>query len=395
MGDVADDLIAEQFENDEHRDFALDVFGDEEDEVAASCRESTVDPLTAPFPYFGGKSLAAPIIWRAFGNVPNYVEPFFGSGATLLARPHRPKVETVNDKDGMIANFWRAVQHAPDEVAAHCDWPVNEADLHARHRWLVAQIPLLERLVDDPEWFDAKIAGWWVWGICQWIGGGWCYADRRLWQGRPELANANGRGVTAIGAAAETGKSRPDLSAANGRGVLARQMPSVGKPGNGIHSPTTGKKPLTHRNKGVHRDGLDGLIATFEALCARLRRVRVCCGDWTRILGRSTLGIDTAHGMTPCGIMLDPPYAHEIRDKRLYRADENVSDAVRKWAIENGDNPQLRIALCGFEGEHDMPPQWEKVAWKSKGSTKNHDRERIWFSPHCLRATVQGSLFDE
>jgi hypothetical protein len=51
--------------------------------------------LRAPFPWYGGKSRAAPLIWRAFGNVPNYVEPFAGSLAVLLARPHDPKVETV------------------------------------------------------------------------------------------------------------------------------------------------------------------------------------------------------------------------------------------------------------------------------------------------------------
>ena len=137
--------------------------------------------LRAPFPWYGGKSLAAPLIWRAFGNVPNYVEPFAGSLATLLARPHAAKIETVNDKDGLIANFWRATQTAPDEVARYADWPVNEADLHARHRWLVdAALPLTERLIADPEYSDPKIAGWWVWGICTWIGNGWCSRDERL-----------------------------------------------------------------------------------------------------------------------------------------------------------------------------------------------------------------------
>ena len=52
--------------------------------------------LKAPFPWFGGKSLCAPQVWERFGNVPNYVEPFFGSGAVLLGRPHTPKIETVN-----------------------------------------------------------------------------------------------------------------------------------------------------------------------------------------------------------------------------------------------------------------------------------------------------------
>ena len=43
-------------------------------------------PLRAPFPYFGGKARAAPEVWRRFGDVKNYVEPFFGGGAVLLDR---------------------------------------------------------------------------------------------------------------------------------------------------------------------------------------------------------------------------------------------------------------------------------------------------------------------
>jgi DNA adenine methylase len=317
--------------------------------------------LRAPFPWFGGKSLAAPLIWRAFGNVPNYVEPFAGSLAVLLARPSTPKVETVNDKDGLIANFWRAVQHAPAEVASFADWPVNEADLHARHQWLVGKaLPLTERLVADPDYYDAKVAGWWVWGICSWIGNGWCSRDERL--------------------------------------ELHRCMPKVGTPGHGIHAQTrkmprnargatgiitVGKKPATHR-----------LDALFGELADRLRDVRVCCGDWTRVMGRSTLGIDTAHGMTPCGVLLDPPYAHDRREKRLYREDAaELSSAVRAWAIEHGEHPALRIALCGWAGEHEMPRGWTCVPVKTHGSGKNRDKERVWFSPQCLPALQQADLF--
>ena len=40
------------------------------------------DPvLKAPFPWFGGKSDVADAVWQRLGNVPNYIEPFFGSGA--------------------------------------------------------------------------------------------------------------------------------------------------------------------------------------------------------------------------------------------------------------------------------------------------------------------------
>src|SRR5437868_11847157 len=109
--------------------------------------------MKAPFPWFGGKSRAADLIWSRLGDVGNYVEPFAGSLAVLLARPHAPRIETVNDKDCYLANFWRAVQYAPDEVARWADWPVNEIDLHARHRWLVAQAEFRERMRGDPEYF--------------------------------------------------------------------------------------------------------------------------------------------------------------------------------------------------------------------------------------------------
>src|SRR5690606_14788585 len=35
--------------------------------------------LRAPFPWFGGKGPIAAAVWRRFGDVPNYVEPFAGS----------------------------------------------------------------------------------------------------------------------------------------------------------------------------------------------------------------------------------------------------------------------------------------------------------------------------
>ena len=116
------------------------------------------ETLRSPFPWFGGKSRAAPLVWSALGRVDNYVEPFFGSGAVLLARPREtwrtpedPGTETVNDASRFLANFWRAVAHAPDDVAAGCDWPVNETDLHARHKWLVKRLPDLAALLDgDP-----------------------------------------------------------------------------------------------------------------------------------------------------------------------------------------------------------------------------------------------------
>ena len=119
----------------------------------------TSEVIKAPFPYFGGKSRVASVVWEYFGDVKNYVEPFAGSLAVLLGRPHEPRTETVNDKDCYLANFWRALQHDPEAVASWADWPINEADLHARHWWLVQQADFRERMMSDPDYYDAKIAG--------------------------------------------------------------------------------------------------------------------------------------------------------------------------------------------------------------------------------------------
>lgn len=96
--------------------------------------------LRAPFPYFGGKSRIAEVVWRALGDVGGYVEPFAGSAAVLLGRPsgHRPVVETINDVDSFVVNFWRALAFSPDEVERWAIWPKAEADLHARGQWLLA-----------------------------------------------------------------------------------------------------------------------------------------------------------------------------------------------------------------------------------------------------------------
>lgn len=324
--------------------------------------------LRAPFPWFGGKSRAAHLVWSAFGDVPNYIEPFAGSLAVLLARPTAPRVETVNDLDCYLANFWRAVQAAPADVARWADWPVNEADLHARHRWLVGREEFRRRLKADPEYFDAKVAGWWVWGLCQWIGSGWCSAPE--WQGR---ANAGRR---ARGVHTADHEQRPDLTSS--RGMFATKAPKADR--------GTASRLQTA-----------ALYDWMDALQARLRRVRVCCGDWSRIV---TPSVTTKIGVT--GVFLDPPYSGEAgRDPSIYTHDDlDVAHQVREWAIANGDDPKLSIALCGYEGEHDMPASWQCVPWKANGgyaaSAGNHEnakRERIWFSPHCQRVGRQRDLF--
>ncbi len=87
--------------------------------------------MKAPFVWFGGKRKVAPQVWEALGDVDNYVEPFFGSGAVLLGRTHdmndgHRRAETVNDADGFLANFWRAISKDPESVAHYADHPVTK-----------------------------------------------------------------------------------------------------------------------------------------------------------------------------------------------------------------------------------------------------------------------------
>lgn len=309
--------------------------------------------LRAPFPWFGGKSRIGPLVWERFGDVVNYVEPFAGSLAVLLARPEGwTGSETINDKDGFVANFWRALAADPDAVALEADWPVNENDQHARHAWLVAQRETLTaRLEGDPDWYDVRIAGWWVWGINCWIGAGWCSGEG------PWAVNDAGQ-LVHLGDA--------------GRGVH-RQLVHLGDAGQGVHR---------------QRVAASGLQVWMRALAARLRRVRVCCGDWTRVCGPTPT---VKQGLT--GVLLDPPYGEDERTGDLYAVDSGtVAAAVRVWALEWGEDTRMRIALCGYEGEHDLPG-WTAVPWKAHGGygsqgegrgRANAAREVVWFSPHCL-----------
>lgn len=53
--------------------------------------------LVAPFPYFGGKRRAAPIIWRELGDPAGYVEPFAGARCCHVAVYDKTAPDGVRD----------------------------------------------------------------------------------------------------------------------------------------------------------------------------------------------------------------------------------------------------------------------------------------------------------
>lgn len=296
------------------------------------------------FAYFGAKTKVAPQVWEAFGNVNTYVEPFFGSGAVLLARPQPPKFEIVNDVSCYIVNFFRAVKKDPDGVAGYADCPKTELDFNSRHKWLLEKKGnLYDLLMESPEACDVKAAGWWLWGMGLCIGLNWC--------------------------------TRPYAPAVpDGRGA-----------GGGIHAMGRREHVASH----------------MRALADRLRYTLICCGDWEKVVAPSYLGTTRVRncGQTPTGVFLDPPYAGTAVDTRFYgELGEGLTKRVEAWALANGEDKDLRIALCGYEGDYDLP-SWRKVAWSTHAGYGNqnktkahvtHRRERIWFSPHCV---AQGEVF--
>ena len=323
--------------------------------------KSIAGTLAAPFPWFGGKSNACETVWAAFGVVDNYVEPFAGSAAMLLGAPDGKRIETINDFDGFVANFWRAVASDPEAVAHHADWPCNENDLFARHSWLVRnRQAMTDQLHADPAWFDAKSAGWWCWGACNWIGSGWCSGEG------PWVHDGNTL-------------------------VDSRKLPHLGDAGRGIN------RQLPHLSAGQGRR--EYIFEWMAALHDRLRDVRVTCGDWSRTVKDS---VTVRHGLT--AVFLDPPYTKGSMDYSAGGMGLGIADAVREWCAANGDNKALRIVLCGHAGEHDalLAHGWHTREWTArKGyaltdeAVANSASETVWCSPHCVPVSPVLDLFSE
>jgi DNA adenine methylase len=311
--------------------------------------------------WFGGKSAVAAEVWSRLGSPSHYIEPFAGSLAVLLARPDwrpgpRQFTETVNDADGLLCNFWRAVAQSPDAVAEAADWPVFELDLHARHAELIARrAEVTERLRADPRWCDPELAGWWVWGAGAWIGDGW--GDR-----------------------------------------AAQQMPHIGDTGRGVHRITSSRR------------------AVVLSAAERLQHIRVLCGDWRRAVTKSAC---EGWGRGDVGVFLDPPYGEGAMEYAAGGNDDGgIAADVWAWAVETAspaqDGPRrpapgsvVRVCVAGYEDGREVPEGWVTVEWDANArgggagygnqsttteARANARRERLWFSPACIDPTRQMGL---
>lgn len=273
-------------------------------------------------------------VWSYLGKTHMYVEPFFGSGAVLLANPFDTTHEIVNDSDSMITNFWRAVRKCPDQVAYYAYAPVSQADLHARRNYILKSYEVTKHsITTDPEWCDCRQAGYWVYCISCWIGDGFIPADV--------------------------------------------------KP-----KDTICKVPTLNHHQGMHKCKTEKELQDWLLkLSQRLKRVTITCGDWSSILG----GNWRTQNRT-CSVFLDPPYSFGVEGRFYTETNNNTAHDVRKWCVDNGNNPNYRIVLAGYDEHNELEQHgWTSHKWVARGGYQknkqegNRFRETLWISPHCIQ----------
>lgn len=288
--------------------------------------------LRAPFPFFGHKGPAAGIVWRALGpEVTRYAEPFAGSLGVFLRRPEffpeDPRFRAyLNDSNGFLVNFWRAIQKDPDAVKKYLPKPLHEVEFKATLQALIdAQgEDFLSSLEKDLAYHDARLAALWAWATCASIG-------RQI-----------------------------DITLQRGR---------VGNT-----KPRTDQVGLLNPKRDLDK-WLDSLSAAVQA-------AYILSGDWGRLVSSPSAYGGGNGGIV--GFFLDPPY---FTGADVYGLEtKSPAAAVFAWCEENGGDPKKRIVVAGHHGDWQPPSGWTAVSWRNGHPTygkRQDDKEALWLSPHC------------
>ena len=340
-----------------------------------------LEVLTAPFPYYGGKRRIAPAVWQRFGEVDRYIEPFFGSGAVLLANPRPARSEIVCDLNGFICNFWRSIRHDPQQTAYYADYPTIHHDLSARHKWLIRWFENHHRLIEDSDFYDAKVAGWWCWGMSLWIGGDFCQLAEHVRDKRPVVRPGSGqtRGIC------DRHTHIP----------LEERIAKQPRVSDSIPKVTDCLYRLTGQQRASIADW-------FINLSQRLKNVIVLNRSWESAITPTILGDTDHHSQSVRAVFLDPPYLLTNRISTLYQTEtQDTTDKAARdsynWAVSRGNNSGYRIAYCCAEGDFDIPPGWASINQAFSGirnsARRSERREIIMFSPACLPVPQQQTIF--
>jgi hypothetical protein len=258
----------------------------------------------------------------------------------------------------MISNFFRTARHAPDELSERIDSDArSEHDLIARANWVKINRERIDKLVkESPTAYDLDAAHYWLYQMC---------------------GQLDTQAVESLREKMILSFSLDLLELDDTRGYFRTMSHRL----RGVDILCEDWEATVNIATGQHLNIPTGRC--LDLMRERLRKVRLPRRDW-----EATVGSARREGNITYGVLLDPPYPYEAgRKGKMYVRDDAgaVSDAAFQWACWHGDDPQFRIAFCGFAGSYKWPDGWTEVPWSSpKCSPGNEGRERIWFSPHCL-----------
>ena len=332
-------------------------------------------------------------------------------------------------KMGTLLIFGGRCSVTPEKVAYYADYPSYHQDLTARHKWLIRWArDNSHKLSEDPEWIDAKAAGWWAWGISNWIGGGWCKDDGvehsqipftggviggrgtsvNAYNQRPYIDNNQG----GMGVQVQTRDSRPVITqsiSSQGVAVHTQDKRPVVKShlsSQGVAVHAYDKRPFIRgeqsdaRGVNVHDSEFNDigtgrrLLDKFFALQQRLAKVFVLDRDWSSAVTPTVLGLASKNRNYQVAVFLDPPYILDDRAD-LYVSDieksNNVAIESYQWAVENGD--RVKIAYAMFDGDFPVPDGWASSVQNFMGRNEKGGRQDcVIFSPAC-KSQEQQQLF--
>ena len=108
-------------------------------------------PLRSPIQWFGGKGHMQAKLLPLLPAHREYIEPFFGGGSIFFAKPPA-KVETINDLDSAVMDFYRVLRDQPEEF-------IRLAQLTPYSRELYNECRATWRAETDPV---RRAWRWWV-----------------------------------------------------------------------------------------------------------------------------------------------------------------------------------------------------------------------------------------
>jgi DNA adenine methylase len=132
--------------------------------------------LAPPFSWYGGKRYMLKHLLPLLPKHRQYVEPFFGSGRLFFAK-EPALVETINDLDGGVIGFFRALRDNPEEME-------RLASLTPWSRQFYNECRMTWQQEEDP---TRRAWMWWVvaeQSRCGKFGSGWSYNVVESYRGK-------------------------------------------------------------------------------------------------------------------------------------------------------------------------------------------------------------------